>query len=124
MRRCVDPPWPRDALLAAWECDRNDVFVAVSDGTVIGYIIVENVLDEATVSSVAVDAGHRRRGVGKELMIRALAASKATVAYLEVNENNASALALYASCGFAKLGERKKYYGDSSAIVMRREMAN
>lgn len=124
MRRSVDPPWSRGALVAAWECERNDVFVYEDAGAVLGYIIVENVLDEATVTSVAVDAEHRRRGVGRQLLSRALGESKAAAAYLEVNENNAPALALYASCGFVKIGERKKYYGDSSAIVMRREMTN
>ena len=122
MRGCATPLWSDDALKCAWDCDRNDVFVAETSGNIVGYIILENVFNEACVSSVAVDERFRKRGIGKELLDRALGESKATSVYLEVNERNAPAIALYASCGFEKIGERKKYYGVDAALVMRREI--
>lgn len=121
MQANVSPPWDRDSLKSVLDCERNDVFVEECGGEIIGYIIIENVLDEGCVTSVAVSKEHRRKGIGKKLLENAVKDSRADSIYLEVNEQNIPAIALYASCGFDKISERKKYYGDDAALVMRRE---
>ena len=57
------------------------------------------------VTAVEVDAGHRRRGLGTAVMRAILDwghARGATSAYLQVAEDNAGALALYDTLGFAR----------------------
>lgn len=120
----VEPPWSETTLKSALENALSDAYVAVDGDKVVGYIIVENVLDEGCVTSVAVESEYRNRGIGSKLLTYALGHGKAASVYLEVNEKNAPAIALYVSCGFEKVGERKKYYGSDSAFVMRREMVN
>jgi ribosomal-protein-alanine N-acetyltransferase len=43
--------------------------------------------------------------------------------FLEVDENNAPARALYRRAGFADVGRRKSYYqSGASALVLRRDL--
>ena len=51
---------------------------------------------------LAVDPARRRAGLGTALVRTLLAASRASVAYLQVEENNAPAVALYTRLGFAE----------------------
>jgi ribosomal protein S18 acetylase RimI-like enzyme len=51
---------------------------------------------------LAVDPARRRAGLGTALVRSLLAASGASVAYLQVEENNAPAVALYTRLGFAE----------------------
>jgi GNAT superfamily N-acetyltransferase len=51
---------------------------------------------------LAVDPARRRRGLGTALVRAVLAASGASVAYLQVEEANAPALALYTRLGFSE----------------------
>ena len=55
---------------------------------------------------VAVDPGRRRSGLGSALVRALLARSAASVAYLQVEESNAPAIALYTRLGF---GEAYRY---------------
>ncbi len=93
-----------------------------------GFIISRIAVDEAEILSVVVAKNARRKGVGGQLLnthLSALAQSGAQTVFLEVDELNVSALALYKHFGFEKVGERKSYYkhkdGTSpAALVMRR----
>lgn len=124
MNGCVVPLWTEEQTSAALSSERTDAFVCEEDGEVVGYVIVENVLDEGCLTSIAVRADKRGKGLGKRLLCTALGESKAASVYLEVMETNAPAIALYKACGFEKAGERKKYYGDLSALIMRRELSD
>lgn len=69
--------------------------------------------DEAEVLSIAVEDGRRRSGGGRALLARhlgRLAGSGVRRVALEVDEDNAAALALYARFGFVEVGRRKAYY--------------
>jgi ribosomal protein S18 acetylase RimI-like enzyme len=55
---------------------------------------------------VAVDPGHRRSGLGTALVRALLGGSRADIAYLQVEEENAPAVALYERLGF---GEAYRY---------------
>lgn len=119
---CVKPKWSEAALRSVLENPANDVFVREEAGETVGYVCVENVIDEGCVTSIAVAEAYRRRGIARELLTAALDASKMRSVYLEVNENNLPAVRLYESAGLHKIGERKKYYGDESAWIMRKEL--
>ncbi|MBV9364143.1 MAG: GNAT family N-acetyltransferase [Solirubrobacterales bacterium] len=51
---------------------------------------------------LAVDPAHRRGGLGTEVVRTLLSRSAASIAYLQVEESNAPAIALYARLGFSE----------------------
>jgi [ribosomal protein S18]-alanine N-acetyltransferase len=78
---------------------------------------------DADVLTIAVDEGHRGRGVGRALLTHLLDAAArrgARRVFLEVRADNPVARALYASEGFEAVGRRPRYYqpDDVDAIVM------
>jgi ribosomal-protein-alanine N-acetyltransferase len=90
---------------------------------IIGMIVVWLLVDEAHIATIAVDAPHRRQGIGSQLLFTALShlVNKGAVeATLEVRENNRAARTLYESFGFQPVGRRRAYYRDSGedAIIM------
>ena len=95
-----------------------------------GFALSRVAADEAEVLTIAVDPSLRRAGVGRDLLrahLSAVAAAGAAAIFLEVDESNAAALALYARERFAKVGERRGYYkkpdgNPASAWIMRRDL--
>lgn len=96
-----------------------------------GFAISRMAGDEAEVLSVAVSAERRGAGGGRTLFARhlgRLAGHGVRRVVLEVDEDNAPALALYRAFGFEQVGRRKAYYARAdgkrgSAQVMALEMA-
>jgi len=83
---------------------------------VLGYGGLWMVVGEAHISTLAVAAAWRRRGLGELLLWRMLqqaAALNAFEATLEVRVSNQSAQNLYHKYGFAKVGRRRRYYQDN-----------
>jgi ribosomal-protein-alanine N-acetyltransferase len=71
------------------------------------------ILDEAELLTIATHPGHRRLGLGRaalEAFESEARARGATIAHLEVAADNAPALALYESAGYARTGLRRGYY--------------
>lgn len=97
-----------------------------------GFVLVRLAADEAEILTIAVRPDWQGYGVGRRLMDQVLAhAHRERLAslFLEVDEANAAALALYRKLGFAAVGERPGYYRDRQgerrrAIVMRRDLAS
>jgi ribosomal-protein-alanine N-acetyltransferase len=91
-----------------------------------GFILARRVLDEAEILTLAVDPAHRRQGIGEALVETAAlvtAAAGARVMFLEVAEDNAPAMALYAKAGFAQAGRRRDYYAPGAhAWLLRRSL--
>lgn len=120
-------PWSSiefEALLADAACFGDGV-----DGrfSLAGFILSRRALDEAEILTVVVDPSARRKGCGRQLLashLARLAGSGVAHLFLEVDEKNAAALALYGFFGFAVAGERPNYYArqDGSrgnALIMR-----
>jgi len=97
---------------------------------VLGFILVRNVGGEAEVLTIAVAAARRGRGYGRQILeeaLRRLYRDRAREVFLEVDENNPPALALYRRLGFVQVGRRKGYYRDaagkeSAALVLRLQL--
>ena len=90
-----------------------------------GFIFCGRVLDEAEIYTVCVLPEYRRLGKGGQLLDAALQYAKSNGVhkfFLEVDENNTAALALYTSRGFTQAGFRKNYYTDgnktTNAVIM------
>ena len=92
-----------------------------------GFAMVRIAHDESELLTIAVDLRARGKGVGRALMAAAfadLAMSPVSTMFLEVDETNFSAIALYRRFGFVDIGTRKGYYpkadgSTATALVMR-----
>ena len=92
-----------------------------------GFVLVRDVAGEAEVLTIAVHPAWQGRGVGRLLMdaaLRELYARRATALFLEVDEGNDPALALYRRLGFTEVGRREGYYGGAAALTMRLDLAD
>ncbi|MEO0496632.1 MAG: GNAT family N-acetyltransferase [Pseudomonadota bacterium] len=75
---------------------------------------------EAEILSIAVDQAWQRRGLGYRLLdesVRRLNADSLESLFLEVDETNQPARALYDRLGFEVVGRRKGYYSTPSQEV-------
>jgi ribosomal-protein-alanine N-acetyltransferase len=84
-----------------------DALLALRDGHAVGSITVLAVGDIGRIEQVYVANAHRRRGIGRLLMQRALeicARSMFRHVLLRLREDNSAAMALYELMGFRKVG--------------------
>ena len=106
---------PEAAVPRSW-------WVAHDDGELIGIAGGMVVEDDLQVLDVAVDAGHRRRGIARKLLARVSYDAQmlgCRTASLEVAAENEAAIALYRELGFERAGLRRGYYGPGAdALVM------
>jgi [ribosomal protein S18]-alanine N-acetyltransferase len=97
----------------------------------IGFAVSRIAADEAEILSIALDAGHRGRGLSRNLLLNHLghlAGRGVRSIFLEVEENNAPARRLYERTGFTVVGRRERYYkqpdGEQwNALLMRRDLS-
>lgn len=115
-RQCFPLPWSEEQCAAAFG---QKAFVALGifrHEALIGYISVYHTQDELEILNLAVLPGERRRGHGRRILgvvlrlARKMAINKIL---LEVRVGNKPAICLYESCGFTRVGVRKKYYTDT-----------
>ncbi len=82
--------------------------------------------DQFHILNVAVDPGHRRCGIGRDLLAEALAEARRggmPEVTLEVRPGNAPARAMYRSFGFREVGLRPRYYDTGEdALVLTLEL--
>ncbi len=111
-REVFSDPWSANDFT---ECVSTGVpfLVAERRGVVAGYVVAQSAADEGEILNLGVAAAHRRHGIGRELVERALAeltARGVRTVYLEVRASNAAARRLYEALGFAEVGRRSRYY--------------
>ena len=107
---------------------RASCYVADQEGSVVGFVCLRLVSDEAEVLNLAVEPAARRLGVGSRLLDHALREAVrrgAQRVFLEVRETNQPALALYQRYGFAVSMRRVGYYSEPSAdaLVLVKDLA-
>ena len=100
--------------------DRKYSYVAEDErGAVVGYALVRMTLGwlgarRGGITSIAVDAAHRRQGIGRALMAEALdrlREHEVQQADLEVSVTNRAAQSLYEAVGFRRAQLLPYYYG-------------
>jgi ribosomal-protein-alanine N-acetyltransferase len=117
-------PWPRDAYQHELKDNRLACYLVAREfQRVLGYAGMWVILDEAHVTTIAVDPLHRRRRIGERLLVALIDEAMrrgARWVTLEVRKSNLGAQALYRKYGFKDIGIRKGYYSDNreDAIVM------
>lgn len=95
-----------------------------------GFVLARLAAGEGEILTLAVARSHRGHGLGRALMdavLRRLHAERAEELFLEVDETNVPALALYRRLGFKEVARRPGYYEHegrkrTDAVVMRRDL--
>ncbi len=86
-----------------------------------GFLIARKAADEAELLTLGVAPACRRMGLGRALLHTAMAALRASGTkqlFLEVEEGNGAAVALYRSLGAVAVGRRPGYYEHGADAAM------
>ena len=113
---CFRSPWTLNMLKGELKNRLAYYHVLELDEKIVAYAGMWVVFEEAHITNVAVSPEHRRRGLGRRIMLESMREAvklHATQMTLEVRETNFSAQALYESLDFQNVGRRKKYYSDT-----------
>jgi [ribosomal protein S18]-alanine N-acetyltransferase len=122
-----DDPWSAVAFVRELESTHNHYVAARANGTLVGYAGISRLGRkppyEYEIHTIGVDPDFQGQGIGRGLLDRLLAIASGGVVFLEVRTDNAAAIGLYQSAGFANVGLRKRYYrvSGADAYTMRRE---
>jgi len=106
-------PWTRtefENLLASKHCH------ALTEPN--GFALIRVIADEAELLTLAVHPEHQNAGLGRSLLTRAMLTAHeygAFEIFLEVAEDNARAVRLYLSSGFAQVATRANYYSRANS---------
>lgn len=122
-------PWSEKQVATGLASERYHISGVLAGGEVLGYLAWFTAADEAEIVNLLVVPAARRQGLGRCILTHVLQSCHVKgirYLYLEVRETNAPAIALYASCGFARCGVRPQYYPDTleAAVLMRCDMAS
>jgi ribosomal-protein-alanine N-acetyltransferase len=123
-RRCYVLPWSPNAYVT--EIGNSNAYYTVAktmEEGVVGYAGMWIIMDEAHLTTIAVDPDVRGRKVGELLLLDLLdygADHGSERSTLEVREHNKAAHHLYLKYGFEDVAVRKNYYSDNgeNAIIM------
>ncbi len=115
--------WNKQIFIDELSAENGHYIAISSEGKMLGYSGFRHVLDEAHITTLAVDKKQRKKGIGSTLISKLLsdaAEMKITQLFLEVRQSNAAALALYQKLGFKVIDRRREYYQhpQEDALVM------
>lgn len=117
-------PWTPGILEDAL---RSGYYMVVMEqgGTIIGYGVIQVILDEGHLLNITIDPALHGKGMGRELLAHLIDYAQNTTAtlFLEVRPSNTRAVALYQAVGFNEIGLRRNYYpavggGREDALLM------
>jgi ribosomal-protein-alanine N-acetyltransferase len=120
-------PWHQRVFQDMVASPRAGFFLAECDSDCVGFACVQQAGDEATLLDIVVSPEYQGQGVGRQLLNylidRLREGGNAETFFLEVRASNFPAIALYLSCGFVEVGERRDYYprsggGREDALIM------
>lgn len=117
-------PWPDDAYRTELTGNRLASYLVVRAAAgLVGYGGIWMMVDEAHITTFAVDPAWRRQRLGATLLIALIdvaLARGAREATLEVRLSNVPARRLYEQFGFRPVGLRPRYYSDNGedALIM------
>lgn len=127
-------PWSETEFAALIAQEAVSGFIAIEIGRATappaGFVLIRMAADEGEILTIAVASAHRGRGIGWALMdaaLRQMHSDRVAHVFLEVDEGNQAAIALYRRLGFAEVGRRPSYYapdepGSGNALIMRRDL--
>ena len=103
-------PWSKNQFIEAVEQYVSTVIE--KDGQVVGFCLLQPVLDEANLLLMAVDPQYQGQGLGYKLLNESLNLLKNNPVqiFLEVRQSNTAAIKLYEKSDFHQIDLRKNYY--------------
>ena len=110
---CFSKPWSENSVKELLLSEKAELLGAFDGGRLIGYSCLEWVLDEGSLTNIAVSDEYRKMGVGSQLMAALMkTAEEKELAFitLEVRVSNLPAVNLYRKFGFLDVGTRRNYY--------------
>ena len=120
---CFDDPFPSYFLAQLAEANPDTFLVAVSNGQIIGYAVVDKWSDHQHLVSIAVLEQSRRKGIGQALLDELVQQIRNSPLRLEVRRRNKVALDFYLKNGFRQTGVSHSYYADGEdAIQMEKQV--
>ncbi len=122
-QRVQSHPWSVQQF--AQSLDSDHCYVIELNNGVVGFCILQTVLDEANLLLMAIDPDYQGKGLGAELLAQSIEmlSNNPVQIFLEVRESNAAAVALYQKLDFHQIDLRRNYYPSSDgkrehAIIM------
>ena len=107
------PPRTKSRGLGAVE--RVNTNHGQKEDEILGYIIFSQ---DGHIISIAVHPHHRRKGIGRELLQRAMKTSYLKKVWAEVRRSNQGAQTFYSKMGFQIKGMVPNYYGNEDALII------
>ncbi len=122
----IEHPWESKAIETLITDSNKTCLIAELDGTIAAYVGAESVLDESNIGNIVTHKDYRGRGIATQLfdaLLKKLKEQGIAKVFLEVEHDNAPAIALYEKSGFTKYGHRRDYYGPGKdAVLMSKEL--
>ena len=124
---CFTMPWSAGVFHKVLEDTKCLYLVAETEGQIAGMCGLTNILGEADISNVAVDAAFRGQGVAFAMLSELIRRGEAVgieAFTLEVRVSNAAAIRVYEKLGFVSEGIRPRFYErplEDAMIMWRRK---
>lgn len=99
----------------------NKTFLYVLNDELIGFIHIQDLMDEIDVINIVISEENRRKGYASKLIEHVINYAKDKKIILEVSDQNTSALNLYKKYNFIEINRRKGYYNGIDAIIMEKK---
>ena len=88
---------------------------------ILGFIHLTVLNNEIDIINIIVKDTYRNKQIGTKLLKHVLKIYNNHIFYLEVSEDNISAIKLYEKFNFKTINKRVKYYEDKDALIMKKE---
>lgn len=103
------------------------VIVSENEKSIVGYILFNQILDEAEIYKIVVLKELRKKQIAFkiiEFLLNELKKNNVKKIFLEVRKNNIPAINLYKKCGFINIREIVDYYNNpkENGIMMLKEV--
>ncbi len=118
-------PWSEAVFRDCFK-DNYRFWGLVKGRDILGYAVINYIVDEAHLLNICVHPRLRGQGAGRRLLRHAVATSaedQISCMILEVRQSNRPAFRLYRSEGFEEIGRRRGYYPDGAGREDARVMA-
>lgn len=92
-------------------------YAAYKESEIVGFIMLQESLEEAEVLTFAVAPTSQKKGIGEALLRHAIHNMRNKALFLEVAADNSAASNLYTKMRFVLMGRRPNYYKRGNGLV-------